>query len=73
MKSIFLILLLALTCVLSARLKDGCVPEYTVVAGDTLSALATKFGVSVDAIAKANNIQDINFIMTGQKLKIPCP
>ncbi len=44
---------------------------YTVKSGDTLSALAAKFGVSVASIANANNIKNVNFISIGQKLSIP--
>ena len=45
--------------------------EYEIVAGDTLGAIAKKNGVSVDAIAKANNISDPNKISVGQKIQIP--
>ncbi|WP_430050916.1 LysM peptidoglycan-binding domain-containing protein [Niallia taxi] len=40
-------------------------------AGDTLSAISQRYGVSVSAIAKANNIQNINQIYAGQRLIIP--
>ncbi len=45
--------------------------SYTVVAGDTLSEISQKYGVSVGAIAEANNIGNINQIYVGQKLVIP--
>ncbi|QUO43460.1 LysM peptidoglycan-binding domain-containing protein [Brevibacillus composti] len=45
--------------------------QYTVQKGDTLSALAQKYGTTVDAIAKANNIANVNLIYTGQQLTIP--
>lgn len=44
---------------------------YTVVAGDTLSAIAAHYGVTVDAIVAANGIQNPNLIYTGQRLSIP--
>ena len=44
---------------------------YTVVSGDTLSAIAKKYGTTVDAIASLNGITDVNKIYVGQKLKIP--
>lgn len=44
---------------------------YTVRAGDTLYGLARQFGVSVDAIAQANNIPPNGFLYTGWQLKIP--
>lgn len=46
---------------------------YIVKAGDTLNAIALKYGVTVDAIAKLNNIQSPNVIAIGQALKIPAP
>jgi LysM repeat protein len=45
--------------------------EYTVVAGDTLSKLAQRFGVDVDDIAELNGIRNVNVIAIGQKLLIP--
>jgi len=44
---------------------------YSVRSGDTLSALAKKFGTSVSDIAKANKIANPNRINVGQKLVIP--
>lgn len=44
---------------------------YIVVAGDTLSALAKKWGTTVKAIADLNGIKNPNVIITGQKLKVP--
>ena len=46
---------------------------YTVQRGDTLFALARKFGVTVAAIVAANNIANANLIRTGQVLTIPDP
>ncbi len=44
--------------------------EYTVASGDVLSGIAPRFGVSVEEIARWNNIKDVNFIRAGQKLVI---
>ncbi|MBN2358524.1 MAG: LysM peptidoglycan-binding domain-containing protein [Deltaproteobacteria bacterium] len=44
---------------------------YTVRRGDTLSALASRYGTTVDALVRANNIKNRNLIYTGQKLTIP--
>lgn len=50
------------------------IPEtYTVQRGDTLSAIAKHYGVSVDAIAQANHLSDTNKIAVGQVLEIPKP
>ena len=43
---------------------------HTVAKGDNLSKIATKYGVTVDAIRKANNMSGDN-IRAGQKPKIP--
>jgi LysM repeat protein len=46
---------------------------YTVQAGETLTILSLRFGVTVDALVKANNIADRNLIITGHRLLIPVP
>jgi LysM repeat protein len=58
-----------------------CVPDspdvppntqaYTVQPGDTLSEIAQIFGTSVDAIARANGIQNPDLIFAGQTLCVP--
>jgi LysM repeat protein len=47
--------------------------SYTVAKGDTLASIATRFGVTADAIAAANAISDPSRIFIGQVLKIPAP
>jgi LysM repeat protein len=44
---------------------------YTVQPGDTLTAIALRFGTTVAAIAQANNITNLNLIYVGQVLIIP--
>ncbi len=44
---------------------------YTVKSGDTLSGIAAKFGVTWQAIAKANKIKSPYRIVRGQVLQIP--
>ena len=44
---------------------------YVVQAGDSLSAIASRFGVSVDEIANANAIEDVNRLAVGRELVIP--
>lgn len=44
--------------------------SYTVKKGDTLSAIAKKYGTTYQEIAKANGIANPNKIYTGQVLKI---
>lgn len=43
---------------------------YTVVKGDTLSAIAKKYGTTVSNLVKLNNIKNQNLIVVGQVLKI---
>jgi LysM repeat protein len=45
--------------------------QYTVRAGDTLSAIGARFGVSYMDIARANGIANPNLIYVGQRLTIP--
>ena len=44
---------------------------HTVKRGETLSSIAKKYGVTVDAIVKANKIKDKNVIHTGSVFVIP--
>jgi LysM repeat protein len=44
---------------------------HTVRAGDSLTAIAIRYGTTVAAIASANNITNINNISVGQVLTIP--
>ena len=43
---------------------------YSVVLGDTLGKISSKFGVSVDELVKLNNISNPNLIYVGEVLKI---
>lgn len=44
---------------------------HTVVAGDTLGDLANRYGVSVEAIAAANDLPNVHTLDVGQQLLIP--
>lgn len=46
---------------------------YRVQPGDTLGAIATRFGVTVNAIMRANNMSNPNVLSIGQQLVIPAP
>lgn len=48
---------------------DGA--SYTVVAGDNLSSIAARFGVTPDSVAGANNLSDQNVVVAGTTLAIP--
>lgn len=47
----------------------GCV-IYTVKRGDNLWNLSRKYGTTIQSIAQLNNIQNVNLIYPGQKLRI---
>lgn len=44
--------------------------EHTVKGGETLSQIAQKYGISVDTIKWANDLNSVNSLKPGQKLKI---
>ena len=44
---------------------------YTVVSGDTLSGIASKYGTTYQRLAEYNNIDDPNKIYPGQQIRIP--
>lgn len=54
---------------------DTSVPQgekvYTVVRGDTLSAIAARYGTTHQKLAAYNGIANPNIISVGQKIKIP--
>lgn len=43
---------------------------YTVKKGDTLSAIAKKYGTTVSNLLKLNNIKNANVIVIGQKIRV---
>ena len=45
--------------------------KYTIKSGDTLSQVARNFGVSLQALKKANKIENVNKIRAGQKIIVP--
>ncbi len=47
--------------------------SYTVAAGDTLATIARRFGITVDDLVRANNIQDTTRLQINQQLIIPSP
>lgn len=47
------------------------VVRHTVSRGETLSAIAAKYGVSVSSVSAANNLRNVNRITVGMTLVIP--
>lgn len=44
---------------------------HTVLKGESLLGIASQYGVTLDALAAANNITNANRVFVGQFLKIP--
>ena len=57
------------TIVPADRVRDRVI-EYLVQPGDTVSAVAEKFGISTDTVRWENGLASINAIKPGQKLRI---
>ena len=53
--------------------QEGDVKTHTVSPGETLSQLARRYNTSVQALARANDIQNPDLIFPGQSLSIPGP
>jgi LysM repeat protein len=45
--------------------------EYEVQRGDTLTAIAARFGTTVEALARLNRLQNANLILYGSTLRVP--
>lgn len=45
--------------------------QHTVLRGETLSQIASRYGVEVRALARQNNLRDLHSIRVGQTLQIP--
>lgn len=51
----------------------GICSEHLIAPGENLYRLSIRYGVTVDAIAQANNIVNPSLILAGDTLQIPCP
>lgn len=49
----------------------GTGTTHTVQRGETLSVIARRYGITVNQLAQANNITNVNLIRVGQVLRIP--
>ena len=45
--------------------------SYKIQRGDTLTSIAKKYGTTVNDLASANNIKNVNLIYAGDVLQIP--
>lgn len=49
------------------------VQSYTVQAGDSLSRIARRYGISMAELARMNNLSTFRWLYTGQVLRVPAP
>lgn len=56
--------------ILSVSNNKPSMSTYTVRSGDTLSAIASRYGTTVSKLQSLNGISNANFIRVGQKLKV---
>lgn len=63
--------LIVCLCMIPMSSPGSAQTSYTVRAGDTLSAIAVQYGVSVTDLVSANGISNPDLIITGQQLVIP--
>ena len=61
------------TLLAAVTLVFGASAAYTVRSGDTLTAIAAQFGVSVSDLVRANGITNPDRIMPGKVLSVPEP
>ena len=57
----------------AAHATTGSASSYTVVAGDTLGAIASRFGTTVSALASLNHIANPNLIFPGEVIRVSGP
>src|SRR5690349_8147816 len=55
----------------AVTLAPGDPTFHTVQSGETLTAIALRYGVSVDEIVQANGLANANYLYVGQQLAIP--
>lgn len=54
-----------------SAVSNGCRASHSIALGETLARIATRYGTSVTALVRANNIRNADVIYAGQKLCIP--
>jgi spore germination protein YaaH len=69
--ALLVMLSLLLGSSIQAATAQTCSTQYKVQSGDTLSSIADKYGVTVQALAAANSLTDPYQIYVGQTLCIP--
>ena len=61
----------AVSNAVATQSSSGALSTYVVQPGDTLSTIAAHFGVTMQALSAANNIQNLELVRIGQHLTIP--
>lgn len=69
--ALILLVLLVPASLAQAQEDQADYPVYVVQAGDNISAIASRFGVSVTDLAQVNGILNVNIVNTGDELRIP--
>ena len=54
-----------------AAMKSGSMGKHVIKPGETLSGIAWKYGISMQALMQANHLSSADWINAGQTLKIP--
>jgi murein DD-endopeptidase MepM/ murein hydrolase activator NlpD len=67
----FLILVAFLLQPATVHAQQSQLPLYVVQTGDTLTIIASRFGITVNELLSVNNISDPNAIQVGMELSIP--
>ena len=68
---LFLFSTLFIVGTVSAQEEQPLTPRYVVQTGDTLSKIATQFGISINDIIIANNISNPDYVNVGTVLNLP--
>jgi len=61
-----------LTPTVAAATSAGICSEHLISPGENLYRISQRYGVTVDAIAQANNLVNPALILAGDTLQIPC-
>jgi murein DD-endopeptidase MepM/ murein hydrolase activator NlpD len=68
---LLLLILLVPVKLVEAQEERPDYPVYVVQAGDNMSAIASRFGVTLADLARVNGISNVNLVNVGDELRIP--
>lgn len=52
------------------QISGGTIINYAIQPGDTLSAVASRFNVTIDQLMRWNSISNPNIVTVGQQIKV---